>query len=315
MSATWLASPLSRRRAHGHSTLVGLVVALLLAGCATGKPSYMPVKSGVDPYSGLRERAEEYYQSGLSYERAADWRNALRSYEQAMVWDPDGRTNIRARVDYAREMVGTLDPNAAAPTPTFRSVQRAGGSVNQSPASPAVAPARTPTATPTATVTRRASPTSVRAGYRSYQSKGLRYTISFPASWTVKEGAISDDETRSDTFTGTVAGSGVASVVVTATTLPRELSSEQYYLQIVGELRQEQGFLELPSRQIAATTAYLVTHSSTSGGKTYSATHAILAVGKVGWLITLIAEPTSVADARAIFDVVLGSFAPEGEVN
>ena len=286
------------------------LLAFLLVGCAPGRSAYTPVAAGVDPYARLRERAEEYYQVGLAYERAADWRRTVQSYEQAILWDPDNRANVRAKLAHAREMVAALDPAVPIATPTFRPAGRAGATpVVQAGAIPTVVPTRTPTRAPSPT------PTAPKAGYRAFRSEDLPYGIAYPIDWVARAGVAGQAEKRVDVFAGPLAGRMGASVLVTGVALSRAISAEQFYLQVVESLRTETGFRELAPRSVGGTVAYIVTYTTVEGGKSYATTHAVLLNGRMGWLITLLATPDTQANARAVFDTMLATFQSDGDIN
>lgn len=277
-----------------------LLLAAVLTGCAPGTTGYAPSGAGDDPGARLRERAEAEYQAGLAHERAGDWRAALRSYEQAKLWDPDSRPELRASVAHARAMVEARGPAAPALTPTFRPGERPGSSL-----------------APTGNADNRNlgfAPTPTRpippVGYRAFRSAALPYVIAYPVGWSAAA-SNNSGESHGDDFQGTIGGRGAARVTVASIALPAGETAGTFIAREVGTLQGAMGFRALSPRPVGGMTAAVVAHAAPRTDEGVIAVWAICAEGDTGWRISLLVGQDNLADALVIFDAMLASFAPE----
>jgi len=292
-----------------------LVLALPLGGCApalVGAQRYTPADAGVDPYAKLRQKAEELYQAGQAQERAGDWRKALRSYEQARLWDPDNRQDILDGMAHAREEVAALAYAAPPPTATFQAPASRGGAAGPSPTAPGARPGTTPPAQPAPTPTPGAAGDArAQAGYRTYHSKIYPYTIAYPVDWRAQGDAAQAGGVHEDVFSAPQSKTAEASVIVMAIAVPREITLDRFYAAVAGELEDQPGFRELAPRSVDGVQAYAVAHRLSIGGKDYPVTEVIFVKNGFGWMLLLAAAPDLSAPVLQTFDAMLESFRSE----
>jgi hypothetical protein len=310
---------LSIPRARARQLLVLLLILQLplsLAACAPGAlggPRYLPANADIDPYANMRRKTEELYQAGLGQERRHEWRQALQSYEQAHLWDPDNRADIADALDHARQEARALALAAPTPTATLQPVPPKGGMAVPTatgalgPTSGARPAGPAPTAVPT-------TPAVAQAGYRTFRSTVYPYTISYPATWTVKGDTSGNAQEHVDLFR-MPSGTAEAFVMVQAQQLRFDVTLDQYLTLVENQLVTDAGasVLDVQSRKVGGTFSYVLSYRLQSNGAYLAVRHALFRDGNLGWSVVLIATPGTTPDLLKVFDAMLESFALQND--
>lgn len=304
------------RAARLLALLLILQLPLSLAACAPGAlggPRYLPANADIDPYANMRRKTEELYQAGLGQERRHDWRQALQSYEQAHLWDPDSRADIVDALDRARQETRALTLAAPSPTATLLPVPPKGGtaptavvgSLGPTPGTGSVGPA--PTAVP-------ATPAVAQAGYRTFRSTVYPYTISYPSAWTAKGDTSGIAREHVDMFR-MPSGTTEAFVMVQAQPLRIDVTLDQYLTLVENQLVTDAGasLLDVQSRKVGGIFAYVLSYRLQSNGAYLAVRHTLFLDGTRGWSVILIATPGTTPDLLKVFDAMLESFALQND--
>ncbi|HET7036621.1 MAG TPA: hypothetical protein VFI42_13135 [Thermomicrobiaceae bacterium] len=284
--------------------LVLLALFPLLAGCATGLsgPHYLPADAGVDPYSTVRARAQQYYQTGQSSEEQGQWRKALDAYQQARLWDPDNRQDIADAIGRAQSELDAQTKPPATPPPTPRPVPTRPSAPTPEPTQPPAEAHAQPTPTP-----RPAATGAAVAGLRAFHSKNFPYSISYPSTWLAKEGDAQGS--TSDTFLGEPSKGTGALVIVSMEQVDPRVTLDTLYAATaqVLEAGGTQNVQVAERRQVGGQPAYVLSYRASSDSGQVTARHAIFLTPGFAWHVVLLATPTTTPALLQTYEAMLDS--------
>lgn len=276
----------------------------LLAGCASGfgGARYLPADAGVDPFSTVRTRAQQYYQAGQTSEEKGDWRKALDDYQQARLWDPDSRQDIADAIGRAQSQLDLRAKPPATPPPTPRPVLPHPSAPTPEPTAAPNAPHAQPTPTPRPPATGAAL-----AGMRAFHSKNFPYSISYPSNWLAKEGDAQGSS--SDTFLGEPAKGTGALVIVSMEQVDPRVTLETLYAATAQVLQAggAQNVQVAERRQVGGQPAYVLSYRASSDSGQVTARHAIFLTPGFAWHVVLLATPTTTPALLDTFTAMLDS--------
>lgn len=273
-------------------TLVLLALLPLLTGCGPfGGTHYLPAGTSVDPYQGVRERAQEFYQSGLEQEHQGHWSEALKDYQQARLWDPDNRQDIDDALSRAQSRVD--------------------GTVTLSPTTPSTSPSE-PAATPDeppaqAGVASTPSSHLSQTGMRSFTSQSFPYRISYPQGWMAKQGG--NGRQPIDSFVGQPTPHVAVVVSITEDSINSGATVDAVASAVASQLKST-GINDIQlaeRRQVSGLAAYVVAYHVTDGAATSSVRHAMFVTPGHAWHVILLAVPGTTPDLLHTFDAMLDS--------
>lgn len=260
-----------------HRVVALLALLPLLTGCTlSGGTRYLPANAADDPYRTVRARAQEFYQAGVERERQGDWRQALDDYQQARLWDPDNRQDIK-------DAVGRMQARVGATAPRLKPPAQADGARPQ------------------------VTPTAPSAGMRTFESTSFPYGISYPEDWLAKPDGTSEQPI--DTFLGQPAPNVAAMVMITVEPIESSATLDELSAVITRELHAS-GVHDVrlaERRLVSGLPAYLLTYHVTAGAETGSRRHVLFLTPGRAWHVVLLAAPGTTPDLLKTFDAMLDS--------
>ena len=169
------------------------------------------------------------------------------------------------------------------------------------------------TAEPTITETATSISGATAEGFRQFTSSGKGYSISYPETWSIEEGAFSSGDISGDGFLAPEPENDFfANVNVLCEPIPEGTTTDEYYEAALESLR-SQGVdaQEVDEITVGGSTGRLLYYTSSFQEQTLDFAQVATAQGACGWVITLTTAEGSRSEYLDEFIEMVASFQPD----